>query len=374
MKRKARGAQEPRHIKRIVEVASTAQRGDSPAQAINQRFPGKHSPERINSMKKNTLVVLFSMAILAIIAAPAQSFGAPLDRAALLKLADDYFAALVAHNPKAIPLASNVKMVENVKRIQPGEGLWKTASSLPKPDFKIVIPDTVSQQVGGLVIMGIGGKPAQFGFRLKVENDRITEAEHMIVEISNPDNPMLQSVRPAILLEVPYEYRDSRGRLIWIAKSYYDALDLNNGSLTPFASDCERRENGMRTAPFGGPSLGGVGIPGSKPGPPSLLGMQDCASQLNTGTFQYIDVIEHRRVEIADELTGLAMGFSHFRHSMNQKIFTILNVPGRTVSDMSNQNPFDMPALHIYKIWGGQMHEIEAIGIVTDYNVPTGWE
>ena len=38
MKRKAHGAQKPRHIKRIVEVASTAQRSDSLAQAINQRF------------------------------------------------------------------------------------------------------------------------------------------------------------------------------------------------------------------------------------------------------------------------------------------------------------------------------------------------
>ena len=323
-------------------------------------------------MKKITLVV-FGLTMLAIIAAPAQSFGAPLDRAGLIKLADDYFAALVAHNPKAVPLADNIKIVENVKRIQPGEGIWKTASSVPTA-FKIVVPDTVSQQVGGIVIMGFGGKPAQLGFRLKYENDRITEAEHMVVDISNPDNPMLQAPRPAIPMEIPYEYRDSRGRLIWIAKSYYDALDLNNGSLSPFASDCERRENGMRTAPFGGPSLGGAGIPGAKPRPATLLGMQDCASQLNTGTFQYIDIIEHRRVLIADELTGLAVGFSHFRHSMKQKKFTILNIPGDEERDMSSQQPFDMPALHIYKIWGGQIHEIEAIGLMSDYNSPTGWE
>ena len=38
MKRKAHGAQEPRHIWKYVEVTSTAQRRDSPAQAINQRF------------------------------------------------------------------------------------------------------------------------------------------------------------------------------------------------------------------------------------------------------------------------------------------------------------------------------------------------
>jgi len=39
MKRKAHGAQEPKHILKYVEVASTAQRSDSPAQAINQCFP-----------------------------------------------------------------------------------------------------------------------------------------------------------------------------------------------------------------------------------------------------------------------------------------------------------------------------------------------
>ena len=38
MKRKAHGAQEPRYIQKYVEVASTAQRGDSPAQAIKQRI------------------------------------------------------------------------------------------------------------------------------------------------------------------------------------------------------------------------------------------------------------------------------------------------------------------------------------------------
>jgi hypothetical protein len=33
-----------------------------------------------------------------------------------------------------------------------------------------------------------------------------------------------------------------------------------------------------------------------------------------------------------------------------------------------------MPAIHIYKIWGGKIHEIEAIGIVVPYMSQTGWE
>jgi hypothetical protein len=42
MKRKAHGAQEPRHILKYVEVTSTARHvsdGNSPAQRINQHFP-----------------------------------------------------------------------------------------------------------------------------------------------------------------------------------------------------------------------------------------------------------------------------------------------------------------------------------------------
>ena len=303
----------------------------------------------------------------------AQAADAGLDRAALLKLADTYFDALVAHDPGKVPYAADVKVVENVKRIKPGEGLWKTATAAPT-DFKIVVPDPVLQEVGGLVVMQNEGKPAQVGFRLKLVNGKIVEAEHMIVAMRDNSNPMLQKPRPAMALEVPYEYADSHGRLIYIAKSYYDALDNNNGHLAPFASDCERRENGMRTAPFGGPSLGGTIPGGAAPRGASLLGMQDCTTQIDSGAFQYITTIENRRVEIADTVTGLAVGFSHFRHPMTQKKFTILGNPNRKEADMSNQQAFDMPALHIYKIWGGQIHEIEAIGIVAPFNAPTGWE
>jgi hypothetical protein len=323
-------------------------------------------------MKRMNLQICLGAIALAVMAGMAQAADAGLDRAALLKLADTYLAALVAHDPGSVPLAGDVKAVENVKRIKLGEGLWKTATSVPT-DFKIVVPDPVLQEVGGLVVMQSDGKPAQVGFRLKVVNGKIVEAEHMVVAMSNANNPSLQKPRPAIFLEIPYEYADSHGRLIHIAKSYYDALDNNNGHLAPFAPDCERHENGMRTSPFGGPSLGGA-IPGMGAQRPGLVGMQDCTSQIDSGAFQYITTIDNRRVEIADTVTGLAIGFSHFRHPMTQKKFAITGNPDRQEADMTKQQAFDMPALHIYKIWGGQIHEIEAIGIVAPFNSPTGWE
>jgi hypothetical protein len=293
------------------------------------------------------------------------------DRECLKLLADNYIAAWVAHDPGKVPLAADIKMVENAKRIKPGEGLWKTTTAGPT-DFKIVVPDPYSQEVGGMVMIQSEGKPAQVGFRLKLVNGKIVEAEHMVAVPRESSLANLQKLRPAILMDIPYEYRDSRGRLIHIAKSYYDALDNNNGYLAPFAVDCERRENGFRTAPFGGVA-GSSGIPGAPDRPPSLVGMQDCTSQINSGTFQYITVIDDRRVELADEQTGLALGFSHFHHAMTQKEFKILNDPGREVMKM-DYKPFDLPAMHIYKIWGGQIHEIEAMGFTAPYDSPTGWE
>ena len=293
------------------------------------------------------------------------------DRDCLLALADSYIASLVAHDPTKVPLAADARIVENAKRIKAGEGLWKTTTAGPT-EFKIVVPDAYSQEVGGMVVLQSEGKPAQVGFRLKLVNGKITEAEHMVVAPREQVLTNLQKPRPGIPMDVPYEYRDARGRLVHIAKSYYDALDNNNGNLAPFAPDCERRENGIRTAPSGGP-LGGPSIPGAPVRPPSLLGMQDCTSQINSGTFQYITVIDDRRVEVADEQTGLAIGFSHFHHAFTQKDFKIFNDPGRESTHMDYQ-PFDLPAMHIFKIWGGQIHEIEAMGFTAPYNSPTGWE
>jgi hypothetical protein len=325
-------------------------------------------------MKKTTRCAGFSAMVLAGFAGVVDAADATLDRSSLLGLADTYLAALVAHDPGKVPLAANVKVVENVTRIKAGEGLWKTATAAPT-EFRIVAADPVLQEVGGLVVMQSESKPVQFGFRLKVANGKIVEAEHLVVGMRDANNPNLQKVRPAFALEIPDEYADSHGRLIHIAKSYYDALDNNNGHLAPFAPDCERRENGMRTAPFGGPSLGGPTPGGGPPRPPGLMGMQDCASQLDSGTFQYIATIDNRRVEIADTVTGIAIGLSHFRHPMTQKKFKIVGNPGREEADMSNQRAFDMPAMHIFKIWGGQIHEIEAVGILNvPYDSPTGWE
>jgi hypothetical protein len=287
----------------------------------------------------------------------------PCGRACLKTLVDTYLAALVAHNPAQVPLAPNVKFVENVTAIRPGEGLWKTASAVPTT-FKIYVPDPVAQQVGFIGVMQEGDKPVELGLRLQIRNGQIVEAEHLVARnFRETSLPNLQTPRPGLLAVVPPAERSSREELLKIGASYYDALVNSDGGAAPFADDCLRRENGMQTT--GNP-------PPDKPGR-ATMGAMGCAAQLNTRVMSYIKRIEPRRVEIADVETGLVFGLSQFRHPMEEQSLQIVGVPGVESVDMPFK-PFDLPAAHIYKVRGGKIHEIEAMGFTMPYNSRTGWE
>ena len=104
------------------------------------------------------------------------------------------------------------------------------------------------------------------------------------------------------------------------------------------------------------------------------FGLMGCQGQLTTGVMGYIDSLDNRRVELADPVTGLVMGFSHFRHAMTTKTILISGVPGVEEREI-NFNAFNLPAAHIFKVGAdGWIHEIEAMGFGTPYMAKTGWE
>jgi len=105
----------------------------------------------------------------------------------------------------------------------------------------------------------------------------------------------------------------------------------------------------------------------------AAIGFLGCTQQISSGMFTYIKRIEPVRVWIADPETGLAFGLSQFRHPQDVKEETITGVPGIDKMPM-NFDPFDLPAAHIFKIYDGKIHEIEAMGFTAPYNAPTGWE
>ena len=314
-----------------------------------------------------------SLLVLDVYAQEAQSGAATCNRACLINLVDAYLSALVAHDPERVPIADNARFVENTTALLPGAGLWKDAAEVPTT-FRIYVPDPVTQQVGFLGVMKATVtvenkqevRPVLLALRLQLEHGKISEMEHLLARNLGERNlPNLLVPRKGLLTMVPEAERIPHAELIRIGQTYYDALVGDSGSLAPFADDCVRRENGIQTTNNPPPKDGDTGM--------SLFGAMGCARQLDTNIFSYIDSIGNRRVEIADPETGLVFGLSHFRHSMVNKKVTITGVPGVTEREM-NYNPFDLPAAHIFKVTGGKIHEIEAMGFTAPYNASTGWE
>ncbi len=291
-----------------------------------------------------------------------------LDRPALVALMDQYLAALAKHDPSSLPLASDVKLVENTEVTPIGKGLWETATAGPT-DFKIYVADPVAGQIGFIGVIQENNKPTILGARLKLVDGKITEIDHLVIHSGDqPLHSNMSQVRPGLLDAVKPSERVSREEMLKIAYSYYEAIVQDNGNVAPFADESQRRENGGITA-------------NDQTQTPEEAAKDDfsvfrkmkCGEQLSTGVMSYITDINRRRLLAVDEETGLVFAFSIFIHDGEPKVMKIIGVPG--VTERPNKwGPFDLPAAHIFKIRNGKIYEIEAIGYVAKHGIKNGWE
>ncbi len=306
------------------------------------------------------------------------------DRQCLVNMMQRYLAALVKHNPKAVPFAEEVKFVENTANIPVGKGLWITTSGGPS-EFQIYAADPVAQQVACLVMMKENNRDVLLGARIKLEDLKITEAEHLVIRDLGT-SPMgqgaldnLKMPRPGLVEDVAPSDRTPRWQILKAGRAYYVALTGEDGKLAPFANECERHENGAVTA--GGKPPAPKAKPDAKPNPEMEKMMKEmasmprtCEGQISTGAFSYITEIRNRRVLIADEKKGLAVGFSMFYHDSSLKEYPFKSPDGKVTMRTSYQGTFNLPAMHIYKIKKGKIYDIEAIGFTLPYGTKSGWE
>ena len=297
------------------------------------------------------------------------------DRDCLIAIADGYLAAVAAHDPAKAPLSDQVAFVENITALTPGEGLWASAAG-QATGFRIYVPDPAQGAVGVMTVIdretADGVVPTQLALRLKIHGGEITEAEHLVADVASEEAvARLGAPRPNLTAVVPERERLPHAELGAIATSYYDGLVASDSTLVPFADDCERQENGMITAGAGlaPATFASVDVDGRSPPPVA----RDCAGQMSSRRFAYIDSIDNRRI-LVDPVQGLAMGLSHFRQSMNRGPQPMIAADGSRVMWQESRDPYDLPAAHIFKITGGQIHEVEAIGIFVPYDSPTGWQ
>jgi len=323
--------------------------------------------------------------VLLSIAAPACLSAAPTcDRQCLVTIMQNYLAALVKHDPAAVPFDKYVKFTENAANIPVGYGLWVTASGGPS-EFQIYAADPVAQQVAALVMMQETGDTNELvAVRLRLQRGKIIEAEHDVMRegllMAN-----LQKPRPGLVEDVAPADRTPRDQMVDIGLSYYDALADGDGTLAPFAEECERHVDGHPGA-WGTKAAPIQAEPKPESAPPEhvdpemakLDAAEDaaprpCAAQMSSGVFAYITEIRNRRLLVVDEQKGLAVGFSNFYHAGKLKTIKLKGVPG--VDSMpSIQRALNIPSVHFFKIKKGKIYDIEATGVALPYGTKSGWE
>jgi hypothetical protein len=171
------------------------------------------------------------------------------DRECLRGMLTSYLSALVAHDPKALPLAANARFTEDTVEMPLGEGLWKTASGLGT--FRQDIIDVRAGVAGTHVVMQEKGAPALFQVRLKVVSGKISEIDTTVVRsqtegmIYKPDQ--LKEASPAMNMIPDSSQRNTRDEMTRLALLYPAGLKV--GSFVKvdaqFAEDAYRFENGQ---------------------------------------------------------------------------------------------------------------------------------
>ena len=268
------------------------------------------------------------------------------DRDCLASVVTQYLEALVEHSPAKLPLSGSVKFTENTVQKRPGEGFWQTAAKRreSRPGTVPYRLDVLDAERGMAVTFGVfeeNGAPVLHVARLKVVDGLVTELETMIVR-SQPDGggifepQMLQHPSDAMTRVPAADAIERRAAAVAIAEHYPAGIRV--GSFVnvdaPFARSAYRLENGRLMA---------------GPGCTFAQGCGDIKTQrIPTYPATY-------RVIAYDEQLGIVVLRQNY---------------GPRPYDAS----IELHTWHAFKVYGGEIHAVEAFQNVMPTGTKSGWD
>jgi len=288
------------------------------------------------------------LALAAVTTSGAQA--ADCDRACLKSMLTKYVDAMVAHDPSRLPLATGVRFTEDSQELKLGDGLWKTVTK--KGDFRQDYIDLKKQiaashvmlfeeERAGVSPLRAGETTAQvlYSVVLRVTDQKITGVETLVDRITptsrfKPDS--LDNPLPGMRAPVPAGKRMPRADMVKAALLYPEGLRIGNftDAKTPFAKEAYRVENGTFIAGVGGP----------RPNAPGMFTQK---------IMLHPDV--KASVAAVDEEEGIVLLWMNF-------------------GDTSSYGPGNaLVTLEAFKVWGGEIHAINAFFRILPKETQRGW-
>ncbi len=202
-------------------------------------------------MFKSMLRGLLGLAAISVAFAANPAAALTCDRACLKNMIDGYVAALLARDASRLPLAEGVRITENSKVVQPGEGIWRTVTGIGT--FRHDYLDVRSQVAAAHIHLLKGDTPVLHTVVLHLDDGKIAGMELQVEQIT-PESPFQPKVldRKVRRMDdpVPPGERMSRADMVATALRYADGLRVGNfdDAGVPFEPKTYRVENGVITA------------------------------------------------------------------------------------------------------------------------------
>ncbi len=309
--------------------------------------------------------------VVAAIAACSARASSGCGRACLADLADRYLASLVAHDAGRLPLAPHVRYTENGQVLDLHDGLWGTATGLGT--YRNVFADPKDGEVIVYAVVHEHAYLDLLATRLRVAHGRISEIETIVDRPSGPFGPRgpqalekLGKPDPLWSADVPAGERMTRAALMRVANEYFTGMQNDDGhGVYPFAHDCYRLEDGIRTT--GNASLN-IGAASKAAGVNyAALG---CKGQFKLGFLHVVSRIRDRRFLVVDPERGVVVAFAFFDHNAQLRSYTLTN--GHTVRSGLNA-PITWEVCEAFKIEHGLIRRIEAVFTQAPYGMRPNW-
>lgn len=290
------------------------------------------------------------------------------NRACLEDVLNQYLAALVAHDPKRLPLSADVMYTENDQQLDIGDGFWKTVEGVG--NYKHICADPEAGQVAMMGTMHEAGTALLMSLRLRIQLGRITEIESVYFRAggAGPNN-IAALDKPGYKPEdmwfksIPPDERPTRQEMIAVADSYFSGLQKNDGKgVYNFTNDCDRIENGSHTT--------NVPRPPNEPKDAVNGFALDCLSQFKLGYYFVVQNIHHRRYPLVDNERGVVWSHAVFdQGTVNSGVLS----DGRKYTFKGFNRPSSILVTEAFLIEHGKIRRVEMIGPSATYHTNSAW-
>jgi hypothetical protein len=261
------------------------------------------------------------------------------DRECLRGFLTRYLDAMIAHNPQSLPLSDQARFTEDTVEMRLGEGLWKGVSGLRT--YRQDILDVRQGVAATQVVMEENSTPVMLMLRLKIADRKIAEIETQVTRTQKEGalfNINALRIASTTMNLVPERRQlHSRADAIKIAEFYPAGLKVGSFVTVdaPFAAGTYRMENGATMA---GPGC-------------SRAGCEDIKTQR---IIAHPDITT--RVIAVDEDLGIVLLRMNF-------------------GDTGSYGPGNaLIVWETFKVYGGQIHAVEAFMKVMPAKLGSGWD